>query len=80
MNRSIYLNNEEVAELRNNRELAKVVSLGSGYDRMDLLSVYCIQAIDRRPMATELEVIVSEKMRFGTSLLTSCYVLLLSVL
>lgn len=80
MNRSIRLNSEEVAELRNNRELAKVVSLGSGYDRLDLLSVYCIQAIDRRPMATELDVIVTDKTRFGTSLLTSCYVLILSVI
>lgn len=80
MNRSIYLNSEEVAELRDNRQLAKVVSLDSGYDRLDLLSVYCIQEIDRRPMATELEVIVSENTRFGTSLLTSCYVLLLRVL
>ena len=80
MNRSIYLNNEEVAELRVNKEIAKVVSLGSGYDRLDLLSVYCIQAIDRRPMVTELEVIVSEKSRFGTSLLTSCYVLHLKVI
>lgn len=80
MNRSIYLNNEEVAELRNNKELSKVVSLGSGYDYHDLLSVYYIKAIDRRPMVTELEVIVSEKTKYGTSLLTSCYVLLLKVL
>ena len=80
MNRSICLNSEEVAELRNNRELAKVVSLESGYDYHDLLSVYYISAIDRRPMATELEVIVSDKSSFGTSLLTSCYVLILSVL
>ena len=80
MYRSICLNSEEVAELRNNRELAKVVSLGSGYDYHDLLSVYYINAIDRRTMVTELEVIVSEKSRFGTSLLTSCYVLILSVL
>lgn len=80
MNRSICLNSEELAELRNNRELAKVVSLGSGYDYHDLLSVYCVQAIDRRPLATELEVIVSEKSRFGTSLLTSCYVLHLVVM
>jgi len=80
MNRSICLNSEEVAELRVNKELAKVVSLGSGYDRLDLLSVYCIQAIDKKALVTELEVIVSEKSRFGTSLLTSCYVLLLKVL
>ena len=80
MNRSIYLNSEEVAELRVNKELAKVVSIGSNYDYHELLSVYCIQAIDRRPLVTELDVIVSEKSKFGTSLLTSCYVLLLKVL
>ena len=80
MNRSIYLNSEEVAELRTNKELAKVVMVGSGYDRLDLLSVYWIKAIDRLLLATELEVIVSEKTRFGTSLLPSCYVLHLKVI
>lgn len=80
MNRSICLNSEEVAELRVNKELSKVVSLGSGYDYHDLLSVYCIQAIDRRPMVTELEVIVAEKTRLGTFLLTSLDVLFLKVI
>ena len=80
MNRSIYLNSEEVAELRSKKELAKVVMVGSGYDRLDLLSVYCFQAIDRLLLATELEVIVSEKTRFGSLLLTSIDVLILKVL
>ena len=80
MNRSIYLNSEEVAELRSKKELAKVVMVGSGYDRLDLLSVYWIKAIDRLLLATELEVIVSEKTRFGSLLLTSIDVLILKVL
>lgn len=80
MNRSIYLNSEEVSELRTNKELAKIVLPGSGYDRLDLLSVYCFQGIDRKALVTELEVIVSEKTRLGTFLSTSCYVLILRVL
>ena len=80
MNRSICLNSEEVAELRNNREVAKFVSLGSGYDYHDLLSVYWIQAIDRHPSVTDLDVIVSEKIRVGTLFATSCYVLHLLVI
>lgn len=80
MNRSIYLRSEEVAELRDNKELAKIVLPDSGYDRLDVLSVYCFQGIDKCPLVTELEVIVSEKTRFGTLLLTSLDVLILKVL
>jgi hypothetical protein len=56
------------------------VLAGSGYDRLDVLSVYCFQGIDKRALVTELEVIVTEKTRLGTFLLTSCYVLILRVL
>ena len=80
MYRSICLNSEEVAELRVNKELDKVVSMDSNYDHNDLLSVYCFQGIDKRALVTELEVIVTEKTRLGTLLLTSCYVLILRVL
>ena len=37
MDRSIYLRSEEVAELRDKKELAKIVLPGSGYDRLDIL-------------------------------------------
>ena len=80
MNRSIYLNSEEVAELRTNKELSKVVFEGSGYERLDLLSVYCVLSFDKPPLVTELDVIVSEITKCGTFLLTSCYVLHLVVL
>ena len=80
MNRSIYLNSEEVSELRTNKELAKIVLPGSDYDRLDILSVYCFQGIDKKALVTELEVIVSEKTRLGTFLLTSLDVLILKVL
>lgn len=80
MNRSIYLRSEEVAELRDKKGLAKIVLPGSGYDRLDLLSVYCFQGIDKKALVTELEVIVTEKTRLGTFLLTSIDVLLLRVI
>lgn len=80
MNRSIYLHSEEVSELRVNKELAKIVLPGSGYDRLDILSVYCFQGIDKKALVTELEVIVTEKTRLGKFLLTSLEVLILRVL
>lgn len=80
MNRSIYLNSEEVSELRAKKELAKIVLPGSGYDRLDILSVYCFKGIGKGVLVTELEVIVSEKTRLGTLLLTSLDVLSLKVL
>lgn len=80
MNRSIYLRSEEVAELRDKKELAKIVLPGSEYDRLDMLSVYCFQGIDKKALVTDLEVIVTEKMRFGELLLTSLDVLLLKVI
>ena len=80
MNRSIYLRSEEVAELRDRKELAKIVLPGSGYDRLDILSVYCYQGIDKCALVTELEVIVTEKVSFGTLLLTSVDVMILRVL
>lgn len=80
MNRSIYLRSEEVAELRDKKELAKIVLPGAGYDRLDILSVYCFQGIDKKALVTELEVIVTEKTRLGTFLLTSLDVLILKVI
>lgn len=80
MNRSIGLNSEEVAELRLNKELSKVVALGSGYDYHDLLSVYCVKVADGHPSVTDLDVIVCEKIRVGTLFATSCYVLHLLVI
>ena len=80
MNRSICLNYEEVNELRINRVLSKVVALGTGYDYHDLLTVYFIKGFDGLPSVTELDVVVSEKIRVGTLLATSCYVLHLYVI
>lgn len=80
MNRSVVLNSVEVAELRTNKEIVKVVSLSSGYDHHDLLSVYCIGLANSHSLLTELDVIVADKVRFGTLFATSCYLLFLKVL
>ena len=80
MYRSIRLNSEEVAELRTNKELVKIVSLSSGYDHHDLLSVYCARVANGYTLVTELVVIVAEKVRFGTLFATSCYLLFLKVI